>query len=501
MSTGSGCVVTIVQKLWARAISGELTLSGDPSNHAPARSIGRWGLLLVVLIAVALCAPLIRTVYWMGDEGVLLHGAERMLQGSTLYVDFFEFLPPGGFVLTAAWLKVVGISFWSARSFAILTIVGIACFTYLACRQASKNAPLSALITIGWVVMSQGIWTQVNHHWITTLFSMIAAWAALTSVDFPQRWQRPLTAGAAAGMAAMVTPTRGALAMLAAIAVFLNIRRYAVELIAYVIGCVLLPAGLFAYVVWTDALDAAFDDVMRFTAERYASIQGVPFGYFADAQNRPLGYLFPLAAVLALVMYVTNWRTCVSDRLLQSCAAFSFAGLVGCFPRPDIVHIAFGAPLACPLLAYCTTYLTQEWHTPYRYMLAAAVIGLCAPSAQSYWWILEKAVLAEFVPTPRGDVAFFGSAAKAPELLKQIAATPSGDAYFFYPYMPLLPFLTARAHVASYDIFMPGYTTPSQYYDACVSVMRYALWIVIDRRWTVSPTTEKRISCDEGRST
>ena len=68
---------------------------------------------------------------------------------------------------------------------AILTIVGIACFTYLACWQASKNAPLSALLATGWVVMSQGIWTQVSHHWFTTLFSMLAAWAAMT------RWSRP----------------------------------------------------------------------------------------------------------------------------------------------------------------------------------------------------------------------------------------------------------------------------------------------------------------------
>ena len=48
------------------------------------------------LIAAVLCAPFIRVV-GMGDEGVLLNGAERMLRGSRLYADFFEYLPPGGF--------------------------------------------------------------------------------------------------------------------------------------------------------------------------------------------------------------------------------------------------------------------------------------------------------------------------------------------------------------------------------------------------------------------
>ena len=48
----------------------------------------------------------------------------------------------------------------------------------------------------------------------------------------------------------------------------------------------------------------------------------------------------------------------------------------------------------------------------------------------------------------------------------------------------MLPFLTAREQVSKYDVFMPGYTLPSQYQDACISVMRHASWVVIDRRWT-----------------
>jgi len=53
----------------------------------------------VGLITAALCVPLIRYVWWLGDEGVLLHGAERMLRGEKIYIDFFQFLPPGGFMI------------------------------------------------------------------------------------------------------------------------------------------------------------------------------------------------------------------------------------------------------------------------------------------------------------------------------------------------------------------------------------------------------------------
>ena len=71
-----------------------------------------------------------------------------------------------------------------------------------------------------------------------------------------------------------------------------------------------------------------------------------------------------------------------------------------------------------------------------------------------------------------------------PELLAQIAATPSEDAYFFYPTLSMLSFLTAREQVSKYDIFVPNYTLPSQYRDTCRSVMRRADWVVIDRSWT-----------------
>jgi hypothetical protein len=98
-------------------------------------------------------------------------------------------------------------------------------------------------------------------------------------------------------------------------------------------------------------------------------------------------------------------------------------------------------------------------------------------------WMSQVALHADIVPTQRGDVALFVQPGAA-ELLARIAATPSGDAYFFYPYISMLPFLAARQQVSKYDVFMPGYTLPSQYHDACVSVMQHASWVVIDRHWT-----------------
>jgi Dolichyl-phosphate-mannose-protein mannosyltransferase len=466
---------------------GELPVYRNDFIRRPIDWAGLRWLLFVGVTVFLLCLPFVRAIFWLGDEGVLLHGAERLLRGDTLYIDFFEFLPPGGFVIVAIWFTITGISVWSARLLAILTITGIACFTYLACRQASKHAPFSALVAIGWAVMSQGFWTEINHHWFTTLFSMVAAWAALSSVEKPQRRQwRPLLAGIAAGAAAMVTPTQGALSLLAAATSFVESYRQRAKLIAYVLGGALIPICLLAYVIEQGALAAAFDDVIRFTAQQYASINSVPFGYAASPQNRPLIYLFPLVALLTVITCARNWQNCFQDRLFRSCVAFGLAGFILCFPRPDIFHIAVVAPLVCPLLTYCANRIVASWLPRYRNALAAIVIVLGIIPVIFFSFYAYTALHGELVATPRGRVTFIENSVfnGMPTLITRIAASPSTDRYFFYPYMPMLPFLTGREHVSKYDIFTPGYTTPSQYQEACISAMRLASWLVIDRNWT-----------------
>ncbi len=173
---------------------------------------------VVALLSTLLCLPFLYYVEWVGDEGILLNGATRMLSGERLYVDFFEFYPPGGFLLLESWFGIVGSSFFLASILAVLTIVGISCLTYLCCREVSRRSSFfSAMVAIGWVIASQLVWkTQISHHWFTTLFSMFSAWAALRSArSGTASGMMCFASGLAAGAAAMITPTRGALGVVA----------------------------------------------------------------------------------------------------------------------------------------------------------------------------------------------------------------------------------------------------------------------------------------------
>jgi len=466
----------LVEAMWARPIA-----SAEQLAPRAERSGFDWWLPVVIVCSILLCLPYLRTFFALDDEGVLLYGADRMLQGKSLYGDFFEFLPPGGFVITALWFGLTGVSVLSARVLAILVIAGIAGFSYLACRRASRNAPLSAVLTLGWVVMSQGLWTQVSHHWLTTLFSIMAAWAAFVGIEQARgglRW--PLMAGVAAGMAAMITPTCGALAMLGAMAAFVGVkRRKRVELSVFVLGGLVIPVCLIGYLFWRHVFAAAFDDVILFTARRYAPIQVLPFVDRANAQNYPLMVLFPIAGVLLFLVYARDWRTCLSDRLLWLAAALALAGFIGSFPRADVAHIAFNVPLALPLFALCVCRLAAQWRPWMRHVVAACAIVFCLPSVLAFASMTQQTMRGDLVATPRGNVALFATPGAA-EMIARIAPLPLGDKYFFYPFMPTMPFLTEREDVARFDVFTPGYTLPSQYRAACIAVLRHADWVVVD---------------------
>jgi hypothetical protein len=105
---------------------GEAPVFRDDVIRRPADWAGLCWFLFVGATVFVLCLPFMHSIFVLSDEGVLLHGAERLLRGQRLYIDFFEIHPPGGFLLVTGWFGITGISMWSARLLVILTITGIA---------------------------------------------------------------------------------------------------------------------------------------------------------------------------------------------------------------------------------------------------------------------------------------------------------------------------------------------------------------------------------------
>src|SRR5262245_7520749 len=94
-------------------------------------------LYAIAAVSIVYCIPAFRLVASLSDEGIVLHGAARLLDGQVLYRDFFEIIGPGTFLVSAAWLKVFGSSFAAIRVLSVATGTLIALLIYLTARAVS----------------------------------------------------------------------------------------------------------------------------------------------------------------------------------------------------------------------------------------------------------------------------------------------------------------------------------------------------------------------------
>jgi hypothetical protein len=430
--------------------------------------------LIVALLAALTSLPFIDTVWLLADEGIWLHAAQRMLRGQVLYRDFFEFHPPVGFLLIAGWQELFGPSLVSARALMVLVTAITAWFTFACCRLASGRVRLSASLTLLWVIAGQGMWTQVNHHWFTTMFSMIALWGALSA----ERRGGTAIAGIAASLAALVTTHRGGLVVVSIFA-GLVLDRQARRLPVYIVSGLACAAVVLGYLLAESTAVAAFEQVVLYTMQHYSGIQAVPFGAFASLQFLPALALYPLVAVLLAASLWQDWRQVLAQRQVATLCLFAIAGLVGSLPRPDAVHIAFAAALALPLLAALLAMALPAGRSP----LIVAVMAILAFVMTALPWMraVQAARAAPQVASAAGMIKVLPRNGTGP-LIAHLSAMPSAQKVFFYPYDPVLPFLTGKTHPARIDILVPEYSTPEQYRDTCAEIMRSADWVVVDHK-------------------
>ena len=447
-------------------------------KEKPARSGSVADAAVIGVMCAALCLPFLRSIYWLGDEGIFIHGALLLNNGKTLYKDFFEYHPPIAFLVTQLWLMLAGPSLAGARVLVVLLIAGISFFTCLICLRTSESRPVSAALTFIWAISSQGHWTAIDHHWFTTLFSMIAFLSLL-----PGRSQRihPFFCGFAAGASALTTSGRGALVVLAAFLTIL-VRGDKIDTWKYVGGGASIAALVLLYVVANGSFVAAYQDIIVFAATRYiGSIEPVPFGSGTGVQYFATTLMFPVAAVLATWAIIQGRARILRDHKFRAALAFGMAGFLGCFPRPDAGHLLFAVPLILPLVSISFVEMPQSrWRTQ---AIMVAFLGVTLASLLGYYRTVKATVRAPQIQTAAGKVRIVPPDGEL-GLLQRIATIGSNQRFLFYPYDPMLPFLTGHEHVARLDVFLPQHTTAAQYAGACVQTIRRADWVVIDRSWT-----------------
>src|SRR5260370_8336870 len=150
-STTSSQSCTSRRRAWSaspslsrRNIMGRVDMRAQVSFAVSIRS-RHIGLAAIALLTGLSCLPFLRSIFSLSDEGVLLQGANRLLRAHRLYRDFFAFLPPGGFFLTAGWFGLTNVSLFSARVLATFHYICIAFILYSGILRVSFNSIASAV--------------------------------------------------------------------------------------------------------------------------------------------------------------------------------------------------------------------------------------------------------------------------------------------------------------------------------------------------------------------
>ncbi|MFB3855346.1 MAG: hypothetical protein ACE148_16215 [Vicinamibacterales bacterium] len=429
-----------------------------------------------------------------------------MIEGAVPFRDFFEVMGPLSFYWPALWFKVLGTSWFTARS--LLLTVGALTASLLYWSTARvygrRAATVAALLC---TILGVPLWTANNHHWDSNLFFMIAL-AATTSWSFRQRAGTIVLAGVAAGITAGFMLQKGILALAAILLVVLlqtrpnqwNWRTAIVRATPPLMGFSAVAAVAVAGFLAAGALGDLYYANVVWPLTRYRTLNTVPYAYklrefflqswFAACDNLPMGlsHIVPCAlalplvavAVLPLVGLLATIRQRLSrGRFIEPSSAplwlLGIALWLAETHRLDMSHLLYGSPIlaaavAGALLSAAGTLLFAML----RRLLALVVASACLLGL----WSLAVASAASIkMDTRRGEVRMHR---RDTALAFLHSDTRAGDSLFVYPYYPMYYFLADVRNPTRYSILMYGINTSHQFRDAVLSIERqspqYVLW-------------------------
>jgi 4-amino-4-deoxy-L-arabinose transferase-like glycosyltransferase len=421
------------------------------------------------------------------DEGILLQGGQRILNGELLYRDFFSFYTPGSYYLLALVFKLFGSSFLEARTVLVFFGAIYSAFTYVIARRVCGrgSSVFAAAVVLATALPYRFL---VLHNWDSTLWACFALYCALPSIE-KQSWGWSFATGSFAALTFLFEQSKGAGLILGLGAGVLALRLLSPKtnfnLAAGLMGMVWPIALTFAYFGVHHSLREMIAD-WAWPLAHYSAANKVPYGYqgWSDATRHALFgsgawlarvfYLLtfsaslwipvlPLLALVFLVYWIVRSRregvSSKSAYYIFVCATLCGLLLSVVVVRADIIHFIYLQPLFILVLAW----MVDGGDIPGKYFanMRPGLVAFVAISLTMFASpLLMRAASARFqIATRRGVVKSSGSDSVIGYVQARV---PPGEIMFVYPYLPLYNYLPATRNPTRYEYFQPGMNTPEQ---------------------------------------
>lgn len=446
----------------------------------------RWIALGVFAVSLAYLWLFRRYTFFDPDEGIVLQGAQRILNGQIPYRDFFSFYTPGSYFLLASIFKVFGSSFVVARTALAFYGALMGVFSYLLARRVCSR--WIALATACLVLIAGLPWRfMVLHNWDSTLLACVAVYCCVWLLQAPNgTWA--FATGTFTSLTILFEQSKGAglvLGFFLAFALLIRFARSTIRLtmthwIALGVGLLWPFAVVLAYFGFHGAIGVMLADWF-WPLQHYSKVNSVPYGYmnWGDQARHALygsgplliraialftvspSFLLPALPVIALFL-LFYWLTELkklrlpADRaayyilLCSVIAGLLFSVLVS---RADILHFVYLAPLFYLVLGWVMEGADIRGRIVQAIRPLLTVGILFAFSALGLALLVKSRSGTTVVKTRRGTLL----ANSRNELLEFLQAhVPAGSRILVYPYLPLYYYLTETQNPTAFDFLQPG---------------------------------------------
>jgi 4-amino-4-deoxy-L-arabinose transferase-like glycosyltransferase len=426
------------------------------------------------------------------DEGIILQGAQRIVQGQVLYRDFFSFFTPGSYYLLALLFKVFGSSMLVARTALAVYGAFFSVFTYLLARRVcSRWVALAAAYLVTWTCLPWRF--MILHNWDSTLWACATVYCAVWLLQAP-RWGWALATGSFASLTVLFEQSKGAGLVLGLGLGLILLVLFARSTLRLIQGqWVTLGIGL----AWPFALTlvyfAAHHGLPAMLADwfwplqNYSKVNSVPYGYmnWSDQSRERLfgsgpwlvraiasftvspGFLLPVLPIIAIVLLIYWLLKVKREKLAVDRAAYyilvcsSILGLLFSvlISRADILHFAYLTPLLYLVLAWVMDGADVRGQL-IRFTRPLVSLGILITfTALGMAFLVRTRNAKSVIETRRGLILGRSS---DPILEYVQAHVPAGARILVYPYLPLYYYLTATSSPVPYEYLQPGMHTPEQ---------------------------------------
>jgi 4-amino-4-deoxy-L-arabinose transferase-like glycosyltransferase len=461
--------------------------AGWPEQSCPERYIA---LLIFVLSFFYLC--IFRRYSGVDpDEGIILQGAQRILDGQVLYRDFFSFFTPGSYYLFALIFRVFGDSYLVAHTALAFMGAALSPITYLLARRVCSRQ--TSLLVTGLMTVTAVPWRfVVIHNWDSTLWACLALYCAVRLLESP-RVSWAFSAATFTSLTALFEQSKGAGLLLGLVAGFLLIvfksRPPTLFTRDQIIAIVLGLAWPFLVTVVYFASHHTLTVMLAswfWPLQHYSAANRVPYAYdnlTGEGRHRifdtasPGLRLFamlifsarswiPYLPIFAVALFVRlafrKWRPVPigTEWAYYVLVSATISGLVLSIviARADYLHFLYLQPIF---------FLTLAWLLDGRnirnrfFIMAAPIVGFClsmsllAVAGQ----ILFQIRTDNLVATRRGAIAM-----PTPDWVIEYvqAHVAPAEKILVYPYQSTYYYLTQTYSPTRFDFYQPGMHTEQQ---------------------------------------